>query len=145
MKRRILLIDDNPSELDLIRQCFLEAADANGMVLDILTALDGRQALAVLNDCKLHSQLPELVLVDLNMPHAGGYDFLIAIKNHPRYSRLCVIVFTSADHPQEIKKAYQEKANGFVKKPFSFSVLKETVSQIVGFWLAVNIVDVLLD
>ncbi|GAB3281856.1 hypothetical protein GCM10027347_57750 [Larkinella harenae] len=76
---------------------------------------NGQQLLDALEDS---TQLPALVLLDLNMPFMGGFEALAQIRDIPAYDSLPVVILTTSSQPDDRQRAHQLGANGFVTKPF---------------------------
>jgi CheY-like chemotaxis protein len=124
--RRVLVVEDNPADLRLIREALAEANPA----ADILAAADADQAVAL-----LESGAADLVLLDLNLPRADGHELLATLRSDPRWAPLPVVVFSSSDSPADIRRAYQGMANCYVTKPGQLDQFLDAVGRIERFWL----------
>jgi CheY-like chemotaxis protein len=111
----ILLVEDNPGDVTLIKEALKE-----GKSLNKLTVLaDGETALAFLcrqGAYKLASR-PDLILLDLNMPRKDGREVLAAIKTDPELKNIPVVILTSSEAQQDITNAYNMQANCYITKP----------------------------
>lgn len=132
---RALLVEDNPGDVDLTR----ETLEASKLKIDIAVAIDGVQALAM-----LHRQgefegceLPDLILLDLNLPKLGGREVLAAIKQDPELHTIPVVILTSSDAEQDILKSYELGANCYVTKPVGLQAFQSIVRSVENFWFAV--------
>ena len=81
--------------------------------------------------------LPNLILLDWNLPKIDGGEVLRRIKQHPRLLRIPVLVFSSSEADEDIHAAYDNHANGYIPKPRTGEALAEIVETIERFWIAV--------
>ena len=114
---RVLLIEDNPGDVELLRIGFDEGR--RQVALDV--AGDGRTGLARLVDAARGVTPPwQLIVVDLNLPFYGGFELLAFIKRHERLRNVPAVVLTSSDRPAERVRARELDADGYFLKPTSF-------------------------
>ena len=121
----LLLVEDNPGDVDLIREA-LEGAPVRTSV-----AADGVAALERLRSAE---DLPNLVLLDLNLPRKDGRAVLREMKADPRLRRIPVIILSSSDADRDLREAYDLHANCFVKKPSEVDEFYAAVRGIESFW-----------
>ena len=81
---------------------------------------------------------PAFVMLDLNLPKIDGLEVLKRMREDQRTSALCVVVFTSSGEERDIARAYQLRANSFVRKPVAFESFSETVKTVGHYWLHCN-------
>ena len=137
--RIILLVEDNPDDVELT----LLAFERSKIVNDIVVATDGQEALDYLfatghytgRDAAL---LPEVVLLDLKLPKIDGLDVLRLIRSDARTRRLPVVVLTSSKEEQDIVRSYELGANSFVQKPVDFAEFIEAARHLGLYWLVLN-------
>jgi chemotaxis family two-component system response regulator Rcp1 len=98
------------------------------------TRADGAGALRRLLDESAH--LPDLVVLDLNLPGRGGHDVLKAMRGNPRLRRLPVIIFSSSSAAEDVRSSYDLGANCYVTKPHGLTRYFEVVRGIEDFWLS---------
>jgi CheY-like chemotaxis protein len=112
---QILLAEDNPADVYLIRQALAE----NNVDCFINVACNGKQALSYLcDDGESQSPAtPNLILLDINLPQHNGTEILQHIRQSRRFSSVPVIVFTSSDSPTDRLSATQLGAVRYIKKP----------------------------
>ena len=131
----ILLVEDNPADVELTRNAFKEASSC--LRLDV--AEDGDSALALLrgdgDDGK--AEPPDLVLLDLNLPGTDGMEVLRAMRSDDQLKRIPVVVLTSSASPQDVERCYDLFASAYVVKPMIFDRFVEIVKQIESFWFDV--------
>jgi CheY-like chemotaxis protein len=122
--KRVLLVDDDPT-CNLICTKFLESM---GTPIKSSIALNGKQALDLLMDYKRHP-LPDIILLDLNMPIMGGFEFLIAFKELriPGHAKVQIVILSSSDDPVDIRKAGEMGINHYITKPISLDKLGKVI------------------
>lgn len=132
--KHILLVEDNPADIDLIRHVFSEQEVA----ANITVATNGADALKALQGVMTGSRgkSPDLVLLDLNLPGIGGRDLLAMMKKDPIVRRIPVIVLTSSHSSTEANECYSLGANSFITKPEDFHGLQSIIRAIESFWLS---------
>ncbi len=137
--KEILLVEDNPDDVELTRIAFAEAG--SGYVIRVVT--DGAQAVDYLyargefagRDV---TQLPALVLLDLNLPKLDGREVLQAIRANPASHALPVVVLTTSAEPMDVGVVYALGANSYIQKPVEFERFVDVVRQIGRYWLELN-------
>lgn len=133
----ILLVEDNADDVELT----LRAFEKNHMAHDVVIARDGEEALDMLSGTGLHAgkrMLPELVLLDLNLPLLSGLEFLRRMRADVRIPRIPVVVLTSSQEERDIVSSYDLGANSFVQKPVDFAKFREAARQLDSYWLTLN-------
>ena len=76
--------------------------------------------------------LPDLVLLDVVLPDGNGFDILAAMRNHPRFALLPVVMLTALAGPENIRRGIDLGADGYVTKPYSTALLIDTIQQVLG-------------
>jgi CheY-like chemotaxis protein len=130
----ILLVEDNPGDARLTLEAFRE-----GKVINNLHVVsDGVEALAYLRGegAYEHATVPDLVLLDLNLPKIDGREVLAAIKADERLKTIPVVVLTTSASQDDIMKAYGHHANCYVTKPVDLDQFLRAVQSIETFWLS---------
>ena len=132
---RILLVEDNPGDVRLTREAFRDSKPKNP--LDV--AKDGIDALAYLRQEGIYAgkPLPDLILLDLNLPRMDGRELLAAIKNEERLKQIPVVVLTTSKADQDVLGSYQLQASCFITKPVDFHQFTEVIKAIDRFWLSI--------
>lgn len=133
----ILVVDDDLGDVELIQE-FLSTDYSSPFNLHI--SADGVEALEYLDKAQKHSKalLPDLIILDLNMPRKDGRELLNELKNCPEYKSIPVVVFTTSDAPDDIEAVYQLGGNAFVTKPAGLDRFEEVVETIKSFWIKTN-------
>ena len=132
---RLLIVEDNESYLYLIQKAFRSRKRINW---ELTVAQNGEQAVKLLfEEERTNAPLPELILLDWNVPKVSGSELLQRIKKHDKLRKIPVLVFSSSDADTDIHDAYNNHANGYITKPASFEVLTQIVETIEQFWIDV--------
>lgn len=124
----VLLVDDNPTDLELAMIAFEE----HGHDTRITTCNSGKEALANLRDP--HIPLPNVVVLDLNMPMMGGLEVLEAIRRDPLLQPLTVVILSTSSAPHDIQAAYRLFASSYMVKQQDFADFMEQIDQFVTYW-----------
>jgi chemotaxis family two-component system response regulator Rcp1 len=131
----ILLVEDNPGDVDLAR-----AAMEESKVRNILhTVGDGVEAMLFLRGEGKYAEAPrpDLVLLDLNLPKKDGREVLAEIKSDPDLMRIPVVILTISKDEEDILKTYNLHANCFITKPIDLGQFVKVVKAIEDFWLTI--------
>jgi CheY-like chemotaxis protein len=137
--RRILLVEDDPNDVLLMRRAFRAAGlPEPGTVLS-----DGEEAIAYLAGENGFADrekypLPTLLLLDLKLPRRSGFEVLEWLRQQERTSRLPVVVLTSSRQPDDVNRAYDLRANSYLVKPATLEGLREMVRMLDLYWLRLN-------
>jgi chemotaxis family two-component system response regulator Rcp1 len=129
----ILLVEDNPGDARLTLEAFKE-----GKVLNNLTVMkDGVEALAYLRRQGVYAsaKVPDLILLDLNLPRMSGREVLMEIKGDERLKTIPVVVLTTSADEQDVARAYSQHANCYITKPVDLEQFLRVVHSIEDFWL----------
>ena len=138
-KKTILLVEDTQQDELLILRTLNKINLGNG--LDVVR--DGQQALDyVFREGEFAGRagtdLPTVVLLDVNLPRVSGLEVLERLRADPRTRLLPIVILTSSDEEQDRLRSYENGANSFVRKPLDFAELAETVARLGIYWLATN-------
>lgn len=134
MIQPILLVEDNPMDLDLTQRAFARRRLAN----PIHVARDGAEAIAYFAALTPEQPLPAVVLLDLKLPKVDGLEVLRHLKNNPMLRKLPVVVLTTSSQDRDVQAAYDLGANSYIVKPVDFDKFIAVVEQIDMYWLAIN-------
>ncbi len=131
----ILLVEDNPGDVMLVREGLSDCKIANAM----RDVSDGEMALAYLRGEGEHAGriMPDLVLLDLNLPRMDGREVLAEIKADPRLRHLPVVIMTSSAAEADVLRSYRLQASCYVTKPLDLDQFLAMVRSIEHFWLSV--------
>jgi chemotaxis family two-component system response regulator Rcp1 len=129
----ILLVEDNPGDVRLTLEAFKE-----GSILNNFTVMnDGVEALAYLRQQGRYanSVLPDLILLDLNLPKKDGREVLAEIKTDAHLMKIPVVILTTSAAEEDIARAYSAHANCYITKPVDLDQFLRVVHSIESFWL----------
>ena len=128
----ILLVEDNPGDVRLTREALRE----HQLELHLHVVENGEDACAFLRrqDPYRHETVPDLILLDLNLPRRDGREVLADIKSDPVLRQIPVVVLTSSDAESDVQKAYALGANCYLTKPAGFDEYGALVKAINAFW-----------
>ncbi len=137
--KTILLVEDNPSDIELTRRAFEKSHIANEMIVaeDGQEALDYLFNLDPLTGLRLN-ELPALVLLDLKLPKVDGLQVLHQIRNDDHTSRLPVVILTTSNEERDVAQSYDLGANSYIRKPVDFEQFVEAVQHLGLYWLVMN-------
>jgi len=131
----ILLIEDNEGDILLTTEALEE-----GKILNRARVVrDGRAAIDLLNEDLKSNTLPELIILDVNIPRMNGHEVLKYIKQHTDLKKIPVIMLTTSSTELDITMSYQHHANCFITKPIDATDFLNAISKIKDFWI--NIVQ----
>lgn len=135
----ILLAEDLEDDVLLIRRAFRKGGINNPLQV----VRDGEETIAYLKGEGKYANraeypLPDLLLLDLKMPHKDGFEVLQWIRGQPGLKSLRVVVLTSSEDLREVNHAYELGANSFLVKPLEFENFVETSMFLKQYWLVMN-------
>jgi two-component system, chemotaxis family, response regulator Rcp1 len=124
----ILLIEDSPSEMDLIKNGFEEARIAN----HITVITDGQEAVDFINMGVVN---PDMILLDINQRKGDGFEILRKIRASERGKNTPIVILTPSGTKADVIKSYEGYANSFVNKPDNSKKYTRVVKSIESIWL----------
>ena len=129
----ILVVDDNPGDLDLVREILSESE----LPLEIRTVTDGMKAMAYLHREEKYAAAatPDFILLDLNLPRKDGRQVLADIKDNPALCHIPVVIFTTSQAYEDIITSYYNQVNCFITKPIDLDEFIDRIRAIERFWL----------
>jgi len=135
----ILLVEDNPDDVDLTIRAFKKNNISNKFVI----ARDGAEALDYLFGTGAYagrsvSDLPVVVLLDLKLPKISGLDVLKAIRQNESTRLIPVVILTSSKEDKDVISGYELGANSYVRKPVDFNEFIQAVNSLGLYWLLWN-------
>ena len=135
----ILLVEDNPDDVDLTMRAFSKSNIAN----QIVVVRDGADALDYLFATGAYStrnpaELPQLMLLDLKLPRIDGLQVLQRVRANPATRRLPVVILTSSKEQRDLVDGYELGVNSYIRKPVDFQEFVEVVKQLGFYWLLLN-------
>lgn len=139
----ILLIEDNPGDVRLTQEAFREGQ----LPVDLNVVMDGVEAIKYLKREAPYaeSELPDLILLDLNLPKRDGREVLQEIKTDENLKRIPVVVLTTSNAEQDILKSYNLHVNCYINKPVDFDKFFDIIQKIEDFWLTTAILPSMIN
>lgn len=136
--RPILLVEDNPKDLELTLAALSKCQLANTIVV----ARDGAEALDYLYCRGQHTDrepgAPAVVLLDLKLPKVDGLEVLETVKKDPRQRQIPIVMLTSSREERDLVRSYELGVNAFVVKPVDFNAFFEAIQDLGMFWAILN-------
>jgi CheY-like chemotaxis protein len=137
--KTILLVEDNPSDINLTKRALEKAHILNELVV----VEDGQEALDYLfgmgrYEGRDRHKMPALVLLDLKLPGIEGLEVLKCIREDPIIHRLPVVILTSSSEDHDIAQSYDLRVNSYIRKPVDFHQFAEAIQQLGLYWLVLN-------
>lgn len=121
---RILLVDDNPADAMLAEELLLETKLP--AIVSVVT--DGEYAISVIEEMlKSKTKMPELVLLDLNIPRRNGHEVLRLLRDMPSILTMLIVIYTGSRSPIDLETARISGANGYIVKPTDAKEMDETI------------------
>lgn len=138
MLKPILLVEDNPKDLELT----LIALEKSQLANDVIVTRDGVEALDYLNSTGAHANRtpgnPAVVLLDLKLPKVDGIEVLTNIRSTPELKSIPVVMLTSSREEQDLLRSYALGVNAFVVKPVEFREFVDAIADLGIFWAVLN-------
>ena len=123
MKKKILIVEDEA----LLSSALGDKLDREGF--DVIKRRNGQEGLNTALE-----NLPDLILLDLNMPRMNGREALTEIKKDPMISSIPVIILTTSRQEEDIESTYALGANSFIVKPVNFAAMTKAINTLTGYW-----------
>ncbi|OSY87669.1 transcriptional regulator [Tenacibaculum holothuriorum] len=126
----ILFIDDDEIE----RLKFNRICKQSDYKTTILEAENGEKALKILD-----KQLPQLIILDLNMPKMNGIEFLNILRKNERLKYIPIVILSSSNNKEDVKKCFEIGISGYLIKPLRYEDYKQTINKLLAYWSANNL------
>lgn len=130
----ILLVEDNEGDILLTTDALMERKIVN----KINVAKDGKAAIHFLDECISveKKELPDLILLDINLPKKNGHEVLQYIKGHEVLKQIPVIMLTTSSSEKDILQSYKHHANCYITKPVEVNDFLSAITSIEDFWVS---------
>lgn len=137
--RKILLVEDNPDDVELTLRAFKK----NAILNEIIVVNDGAEALNYFfgpQGCVINGQnnLPAVVLLDLKLPKVDGIEVLRQIRSDERTKLVPIVILTSSKDQKDVADGYRMGCNSYVRKPVDFNEFIEAARKLGLYWLMLN-------
>lgn len=132
---QILLVEDNEGDIVLAQEALSEGKVMNHLQI----ARDGIEAMRILlkEDEHAKAPVPDLILLDLNLPRKSGLEVLTELKAHPNLKTIPVVMLTTSRAEEDILRSYRHHANCYITKPIDLDQFISVVKTIEEFWLGI--------
>jgi two-component system response regulator len=132
----ILLVEDDPADVEITRRALRESAAP----VELIVVRDGQEAVDYLLRQGAHAagagwRLPDLVLLDLNLPRLNGREVLDRLRATPQFRAVPVVVLTTSGRPEDVRDVYAAGANTYIEKPQDFARFVEVLRTVCRYWL----------
>jgi CheY-like chemotaxis protein len=136
----ILLVEDNEDDIVIIQEVFADMKLAS----IVNTVRDGEEALAYLRRKGKYevARMPDIVLLDINMPKKNGFEVLEEMKKDPRLQSLPVIMLTTSHREEDVVRSYTNGACSYIQKPVDLDRFKQLIKQFEHYWTGVSRIPV---
>jgi two-component system, response regulator len=123
---KILLVEDNEADAAVT----IRLLHLNRLNKDLILAINGQDALEALQRTNREGNLPDLILLDINLPDISGIDLLICIKEDEIFRKIPVVILTGSNEDQDIQKCYDLGANSYLVKPISNDAMNQVIKKL---------------
>jgi two-component system response regulator len=133
---QILLVEDNADDIEITRRAFRKSRVAN----ELSVARDGEEALEYLLGHGRYAgpkrpRIPDLVLLDINLPRVNGLEVLRRIRSSSEFSALPIIMLTSSQREEDVVTAYASGSNTYIPKPVQFDSFLRALEILGEYWI----------
>ena len=137
----ILIAEDDADDRFLLQAAFEENGFKDKLHF-VDNGVDVIEYLQSLVDAGNEKNLPLFMMLDLNMPKKDGREVLKELKQHPKLKKIPVVIFSTTNNEQEMRRCYELGANSYITKPNSFENLLKTVAALRSYWMQPSAIDV---
>lgn len=130
----ILMVEDDHDDRHITQSLFAEKG--YNIQLKFLDETD--KLITFLEDAAIEGDIPDLILLDLNLPRKSGYELLKELKTHSQFHIIPVVIVSGTAHSQEVRECYRLGANSFIQKPFTDQHTQEKIETFVSYWFRVT-------
>jgi CheY-like chemotaxis protein len=132
----IMLVEDDPGDQKLIKTSLKEQKITNTPLV-FGCGEDALDYLQKIKDPQSTTVIPDLILLDLNMPGMGGREFLRLIKSDPALEIIPVVILTTSDADRDILESFRLQAAGYIKKPVNLPDFQEVIQTLSEYWFTI--------
>lgn len=128
------MVEDDHDDRHITESFFAD----KGYNIDVRFLDESDKVITYLEDAAIEGTVPNLILLDLNLPRKNGYEVLKELKTHSQFHIIPIIIVSGTAYPDEVKECYRLGANSFVQKPFTDQRTREKIETFVNYWFHVN-------
>jgi CheY-like chemotaxis protein len=134
----IVLVEDNVNDAELTKL----ALKKSGVKAEVCVLRDGAEAIEYFLSSNHKTPLAhlsaKLVLLDLKLPKLSGFQVLSALREHPEYASLPIVILSSSAVESDIGQAYRLGANSYIVKPIDYAQHAQTIADTARYWISIN-------
>jgi PleD family two-component response regulator len=130
----ILYIEDNEDYIEFVKRAIRKI----NAELNFGVATDGKNALAIFEEDVSKKKLPQLILLDINLPDYNGLDLLKKLRSNKATRYIPIVMLSSSENQSDMKKAFDNGANAYLIKPIGIAPLTDVLNSVCNFWLNHN-------
>src|SRR5579864_7876742 len=129
----LLMVDDNPADIDLTSEVLAQS----NQHFHVNAVNDGAEAISFLRHQGKYAEapMPDLMILDLNLPRKNGQDVLAEVKSDPKLAKIPVVIFTTSQANADVARSYELGANCYLRKPGNLPDFVAVVQSLASFWL----------
>ena len=132
----ILVAEDDPTDAFFLQRAFNRA----GVPVILHFVRDGQEVISYVRGIGMYADrtafpVPQLLLLDLNMPRMDGFRVLEWIREQPGFNQMQIVIFSSSDEPKDVNRAHDLGANWYLVKPHSMDELMGLVGRFKKYWI----------
>jgi len=134
----ILLVEDNDDDIELTLRAFQKHDSPH----EVIVVKNGEEALNYMfarGEYTMDRALPDLILLDLNLPRVSGHEVLQEIKQHDEFKNIPVVILTTSDEKSDIVKGYELGSNSYILKSVDYETFTDTLAKLRSYWLDSNL------
>jgi len=131
---KILMAEDDHDDRHITESFFSD----RGYNIEVRFLEESDKMISFLEDSAIEGTVPDLILLDLNLPRKNGYEILKELKSHSQFHLIPVIIVSGTAYPDEVRECYRLGANSFVQKPFTDQLTQEKIETFVNYWFNVT-------
>ena len=141
----MLVVEDSDEDFEALSRIMSKSCECT---VPVARCVDGDEALAFLSGDRTEENdtlpgLPDLILLDLNLPGTDGRDVLRYVKQDKDLKVIPVVVFTTSSDPKDVDACYQSGANSYLLKPMNIDHLKRSVCLLLNYWFEITVLPML--
>ncbi len=122
---QIMIVDDDPDDQELLAEAFSKNSDQ----VEVTFAINGKDLLVKLEDA---AEIPDLIIIDLNMPGINGFECLAAIKGNPLIKNTPILIYSTSANPEQIDLTYENGASYYIQKPSSYMEIEKIAAKVLS-------------
>lgn len=136
----VLLVEDNPADQKLT----IRALNKGKVKTNLQIVEDGVEAMNYLEHKEKYTNrqeypLPDLILLDINLPRMNGLDVLKNIRQHAQLKTIPIIMLTTSSHERDIVESYKFGVNAYINKPVQIDDFTKAIRTIEDFWFCLTL------